>query len=204
MTSSGKNGLNIRTNASPKWDRTRCEFLAIYVLPYLLKHLFKSRFISNSSQCFTTILSKYITSVLTAAKDHVMKYSETAFSNSNVNYFWSIQSSSEVLKKFRLITARVIKHFLSTFSLYTPHYHMILSKKELCLLLTGVSTEIQKRTPVPLTEIQKHTVLQTKRAFLATRSITRINVGLALSYAKLLLSSWKTYLFNLKTWFINT
>ena len=24
MTSSGKNGLNIRTNASPQWDRTRC------------------------------------------------------------------------------------------------------------------------------------------------------------------------------------
>ena len=24
MTSSRKNGLNIRTNASPKWDRTRC------------------------------------------------------------------------------------------------------------------------------------------------------------------------------------
>ena len=24
MTSSGKNGLNIRSNASPKWDRTRC------------------------------------------------------------------------------------------------------------------------------------------------------------------------------------
>ena len=24
MTSSGENGLNIRTNASPKWDRTRC------------------------------------------------------------------------------------------------------------------------------------------------------------------------------------
>ena len=24
MTSSGKNGLNIRTNASAKWDRTRC------------------------------------------------------------------------------------------------------------------------------------------------------------------------------------
>ena len=24
MTSSGNNRLNIRTNASPKWDRTRC------------------------------------------------------------------------------------------------------------------------------------------------------------------------------------
>ena len=31
MTSSGKNGLNIRTNASPKWDRTRCpeEFTSV-------------------------------------------------------------------------------------------------------------------------------------------------------------------------------
>ena len=25
MTSSGKNGLNIRKNASPKWDRTKCK-----------------------------------------------------------------------------------------------------------------------------------------------------------------------------------
>ena len=24
MTSSGMNGLNIRTNAGPKWERTRC------------------------------------------------------------------------------------------------------------------------------------------------------------------------------------
>ena len=28
MTRSGKNGLNIRTNASPKWDRTRRPLLA--------------------------------------------------------------------------------------------------------------------------------------------------------------------------------
>ena len=46
---------------------------------------------------------------------------------------------------------------------------MILSKQKCCLLLTGVSTEIQKRT----------SILQTKRAFLATRSMTRINVGRA-------------------------
>ena len=52
--------------------------------------------------CSTTILSKHITSALTAVKDHVMKYSETAFSNSNVNYFWSIKNSSEVIEKLRL------------------------------------------------------------------------------------------------------
>ena len=41
-------------------------------------------------------------SALTAVKDHVMKYSETAYSNSNVNYFWSIKNSSEVIEKLRL------------------------------------------------------------------------------------------------------
>ena len=63
---------------------------------------YKSRFISNSSHCFTTILSEHITSALTAVKHHVIKYSETAFSNSNVNYFWSIKISSEVIEKLRL------------------------------------------------------------------------------------------------------
>ena len=67
---------------------------------------------------------------------------------------------------------------------------MILPKQKCCLLLAGVSTESLKHT----------SVLQTKRAFLATRSMTRINVGLALRYVKLLLSSWKTYMCNLKAW----
>ena len=73
-----------------------------YCLPKLHKNPYKSRFISNSSHCSTTILSKHITSALTAVKDHVIKYSETAFSNSNVNYFWSIKNSSEVIEKLRL------------------------------------------------------------------------------------------------------
>ena len=73
-----------------------------YWLPKLHKNPYKSRFISNSSHCYTTILSKHITSALTAVKYHVIKYSETAFSNSNVNYFWSIKNSSEVIEKLRL------------------------------------------------------------------------------------------------------
>ena len=58
----------------------------------------KSRFISNSSHFSTTILSKHITSALTAVKDHVIKYSETALSTRNVNYL----NSSEVIEKLRL------------------------------------------------------------------------------------------------------
>ena len=60
----------------------KCELPTLYWLPKLHKRPYKSRFISNSNHCSTTILSKHITSALTAIKDHVMKYSETAFSNS--------------------------------------------------------------------------------------------------------------------------
>ena len=42
-----------------------------------------------------------------------------------------------------------------------------------------------------------------KAGFLATRNMNRIDVGLARSYGKLLLSSWKTYMCNLMAWYIN-
>ena len=142
---------------------------------------YKTRFISNSSHCSTTILSKQITSALTAVKDHVMKYSETAFSNSNVNYFWSIKTLPKSSKSCDCVTFRVLKYLLSTFLLYTHHCHMIWSKQKWCLWSTGVSTESQNLT----------SVLHLRQDFLATRNMTRIDVGLARSYVKLLLSSWK-------------
>ena len=80
--------INTLTKIDVKIDK--CELPTFYWLPKLHKRPYKSRFISNSSHCSTTILSKHITSALTAVRDHVIKYSETAFSNSNVNYFWSI------------------------------------------------------------------------------------------------------------------
>ena len=71
---------------------------------------------------------------------------------------------------------------------------MILSKQKRFLLLSSFSTESKTCT----------SVLQTKHAFLATRSMNRINVGLKLSYLNLsLLFSWKTYMCILKAWNIN-
>ena len=55
---------------------------------------------------------------------------------------------------------------------------MILSKQKCCLLSTGVSTESKKCT----------SVLQLRQGFSATRHMTRINVGLARCYVKLLRS----------------
>ena len=58
------------------------------------------------AKSFTNIilspLPKSQVQVLMAVKDPVIKYSESAFSNSSVNYYWSIKKSSEVIEKLRL------------------------------------------------------------------------------------------------------
>ena len=151
------------------------ELPTFHWLPKLHKRPYKSRFISNSSHCSTTILSKHITSTLTAVKDHVMKYSETAFSNSNVNYFGPLKTLPRSSKSCDCVTFRVLKYLPSTFLLYTPHCHMIWSKQKCCLWSTGISTESQNLT----------SVLHLRQDFLATRNMTRIDVGLARSYVKL-------------------
>ena len=145
---------------------------------------FKSRFISNSSHCSNTILSKHITSALTAVKDHVIKYIETACSNSNVIYFWSIKTLPRSSKSYEF------KYLLSTFPLYTPDCHKILSKQKCCPLLTGVSTESQKRT----------SVLLTKRAFLATRTLfsNSYKCWTCAELCEALTFLMKTYMCNLK------
>ena len=72
----------------------------------------------------------------------------------------------------------VLKYVLSTCPFYTPHYRMNLSKQKCCFLLTGVSTENQKRI----------SVLQVKRAFYDS-----YECWLTLSYLKILLFSWKIW-----------
>ena len=71
----------------------------IYWLPKLHKSPYKSRFIANSSHCSLKDLSIHISSALTAVKSHLINYCKTAYINSGVNYFWSINNSTEVLEK---------------------------------------------------------------------------------------------------------
>ena len=46
------------------------------------------------------------------------------------------------------VTFRILKYLLSTFLLYTPHCHMILSKQKCCLWPNGASTDSQNLTSV--------------------------------------------------------
>ena len=131
--------IDSRTKSNIKIDKI--DLPTFYWLLKRHKNPYQSRFISNSSHCSTAILSKHITSTLTTVKDHVIKYSETAFSNSNVNYFWSIKNSSVVIKKLRLRNFQGYQVSSFDFStLYTSLPHDLI-KEKVFLLLNGVSTE---------------------------------------------------------------
>ena len=69
-----------------------------YWLPKLHKQPYNARFTTNSSSCTTTELSKFLTSYLTAVKNHVIKYCEKVDERSG---FGSIKNSCEVLTKLK-------------------------------------------------------------------------------------------------------
>ena len=122
-----------------------------------------------------------------------MKYSETAFIKSDVNYFWSIKNSSEVIEELRLRNFRGTQGSSFDFStLYTSLPHDLIKAKVLSLVNWCFNRESKSYLCTSL-----------KVGFLATRNMIRIDVGLARSYAKLLLFSWKTYLCNLIVWYSN-
>ena len=59
----------------------------LYWLPKLHKRPYKARFIANSSSCTTTVLSKLLTSCLTAVKNHWIRYKDTVYERDGINYF---------------------------------------------------------------------------------------------------------------------
>ena len=102
----------------------------IYWLPKLHKSPCKSRFIANSSNCSTTMLSKHLTSALTAVKNHLIKYCETVYNNSGVNYFWSIKNSGAIIDKMTKLNFKASEVIMFDFSmLYTTLPHNLIKAK---------------------------------------------------------------------------
>ena len=99
----------------------------LYWLPKLHKRPYKAHFIANSSSCTTTVLSKLLTSCLTAVKILWIRYYDTVYERDGINYFWSIKNSYDVLNKFK--SKNFQASILSTYdfsTLYTTLSHHLI------------------------------------------------------------------------------
>ena len=97
----------------------------LYWLPKLHKRPYKARFIANSSYCTTTVLSKLLTSCLTAVKKRWIRYYDTVYERDGINYFWSIKNSNDVLYKFKsknFQASKLSKYDFSTLCTTLPHH----------------------------------------------------------------------------------
>ena len=102
----------------------------LYWLPKLHKRPYKARFIANSSSCTTTVLSKLLTSCLTAVKKHWIRYYDTVYERDGINFFWSIKNSDDVLNKFKSKNFQASKLSTYNFStLYTTLPHHLIKDK---------------------------------------------------------------------------
>ena len=102
----------------------------LYWLPKLHKRPYKARFIANSSSCTTIVLSKLLTSCLTAVKIHWIRYYDIVYERDGINLFWLIKNSNDVLNKFKSKNFQAFKLSIYDFStLYTTlPYHLIKNK----------------------------------------------------------------------------
>ena len=107
----------------------------LYWLPKLHKRPYKARFIANSSSCTTTVLSKLLTSCLSAVKKHWITYYGTVYERGGINYFWSIKNSNDHLNKCKSKNLQASK--LSTYdfsTLYTTLPHHLIKDKLIDLI----------------------------------------------------------------------
>ena len=110
-------------------------------------------------------------------------YSETAFSNSNVNYFWSIKNSSEVIEKLRLRNFHGSQ--VSSFdfpTLYTSLPHDLIRAKVLSLVNCCFNKESKSYLCTSLTA-----------GFFSKKKYDSYRCWSCTELCEDLLSSWKTY-----------
>lgn len=102
----------------------------MYWIPKLHKNPYKSRFISASSKCSLTNISKVLSLALTTMKEFIIRYCDKIFENSGINHFWSVKNSLDVLDKLRAFEntfQSVDSYDFST--LYTNLPHNLIKKK---------------------------------------------------------------------------
>ena len=92
----------------------------LYWIPKLHKNPYKQRYIAGSAKCSTKPLSQILTRILTAVKEGLQKYYDTAYARSGVNQMWILKNSKELLENLHSVNS--IKSFdFSTLYTTIPH-----------------------------------------------------------------------------------
>ena len=103
----------------------------MYWLPKFHKRPYKARFITDSISCTTTELSK----LLTAVKNHFIRYCQNVYERSGKNLFSSIINSGEVLNKLKSRRFRATSLSLYEVStLYTTLPHNLIKENLINLI----------------------------------------------------------------------
>ena len=107
----------------------------VYWIPKLHKNLYKQRYIAGSAKCSTKPLSQILTRILTAVKEGLQKYCDTAYARSGVNQMWILKNSKELLENLKvqsLHSVNSIKSFeFSTLYTTIPHDKLKSKLKEI-------------------------------------------------------------------------
>ena len=97
----------------------------LYWIPKLHKNPYKQRYIAGSAKCSTKPLSQILTRILTAVKEGLQKYCDTAYARNGVNQMWILKNSKELLENLKaqsLHSVNSIKSFnFSTLYTTIPH-----------------------------------------------------------------------------------
>ena len=71
----------------------------LYWIPKLHKYPYKKRYIAGSAKCSTNPLSQIPTQILTAVKEGLQKYFDSAYARSGVNQLWLLMKLQRAFRK---------------------------------------------------------------------------------------------------------
>ena len=80
----------------------------LYWVPKLHKNPYKQKYIAGSAKCSTKPLSQILTQILTAVKEGLQKYCDTAYARSGVNQMWILKNSKELLENVNAQSLRSV------------------------------------------------------------------------------------------------
>ena len=108
----------------------------LYWIPKLHKNPYKQRFIAGSSSCSTKPLSKLLTTILTAIKDGLQRYSDVVYFRNGVNSMWILKNSKDLVEQlgYQYISGVSSIRTYDFSTLYTTIPHSLL-KSRLAILI---------------------------------------------------------------------